>query len=112
MVRFRLTANPAQDEVNRRNEFDFHCIRVQGVLARSEGRTPNTAVTGFDLLAVTKRFAGGIVASRTMVGNDHTDIADWNQSLGLNFHRSKPAVDKECAVRQNLQLFTAFTTQL
>jgi hypothetical protein len=57
MVRFGLAADPAQHEVDRRDELNFHRVRVQCVFAGRERRAPDTAMTGLNLFAVTKRFA-------------------------------------------------------
>src|SRR5207253_9761898 len=70
-MRLCLPADPAQDEVNRRHQLHFHCIRIQGILARRQRGMPHTALTRFDLFAVTKGVAGGIVARAAVVGDDH-----------------------------------------
>ena len=67
MVRLGLAAHPAQHEVDRRNEFHFYRVWIQRVFAGSERRAPDATMTGFNLLSVTKRLAGGIISSRAMI---------------------------------------------
>ena len=102
MMRFGLAADPAQHEVDRRDELHFHRVRIERVFAGRERRTPDTAMAGLDLFAVTERFAGGVVAGGAVIGNHHADITDRDQRLGLDLHRAEPAVDEERAVGQHL----------
>src|SRR5947207_4139306 len=102
MVRFGLTADPAQNEVNRGNELNFHRVRIQRVFAGSQRRAPDTAMAGLNLLAVTERITGGIISGGAMIRHNYADITDWNQSFGFDFHRAEPAVDKERTVGQHL----------
>src|ERR1051325_8282100 len=100
MVRLRLAADPAQDKIDRRNELNLYRVWIQRVFSRRERRTPDTAMSRFDLFAVTERFAGGIVARGAMIRNDHADVTNRNQRLRLDLNRAKPAIDEECAVGQ------------
>ena len=102
MVRFGLAADPAQDEVDRRHELDFHRVRIQRVFAGSERRAPDTAMAGLDLFAVTERFAGGVVTGGAVIRNHHADITDRDQRLGLDLDRAEPAIDEERAIGQHL----------
>jgi hypothetical protein len=99
---FALAANPAQDEVNRRNELHLHRVRIEGVFASRERSAPDSALTDLHLLAVTERFAGDVGSGGAMIGNNHTHIADGYEGLGLDLDRAEPAVDKERAVSQYL----------
>src|SRR5438270_9225806 len=83
-MRFRLPTYPAQDEVNRRHRLYFHGIRIQGVLARSQRRTPNPTLSRFNLFAITERLTGTIAARAPVVRNNHTDVADRNQRFGFD----------------------------
>src|SRR3954463_4698080 len=111
-MRLRLSADPAENEVNRRNQFDLHRIRVERILAGSERGAPDAAMTGLHLFAVAKRFTCRVRAGDTVIRNYHTDVPDRDQRLGLYLHRAEPAIDEECAVRQPLQLFTTAAAQL
>src|SRR6267154_958261 len=90
-MRFRLPTYPAQDEVNRWHQLYFHGIRIQGVLARSQRRTPHPTLSRFDLFAITERVTGTIAARATVVRNNHTDVADRNQRFGFDLNCPKPA---------------------
>ena len=59
-------------------------------------------MAGFDLFAVTERFAGGVVSGSAMIRNNHANIANRNQGLRLNLNRAKPPIDEKRAVRQHL----------
>src|SRR5438094_5775914 len=101
-MRFGLAANPTQNEVDRRHQLYLHRVRIQSVLARSQRRTPDTALARFDLFAITKGLAGSIAASATVIGNYYTDISDRDQRFGFNLNRPEPAINKEGSIRQHL----------
>src|ERR1043165_9616645 len=111
MMRFGLTADPAQHEVDRRDKLNLHRIGIERVFARRERRAPDTAMTDFNLFAVSERFASGVVSRGAMIGNHHADIPNWDQRLRSDFHCAEPAIDKERAVGQDLQLLTALTSE-
>src|SRR4051794_26230811 len=102
MVRFGLAADPAQHEVDRRDELNFHRIRVQRVFAGCERRAPDTAMTRLNLFAVTKCFAGGVVSRCAMIRDHYAHIANRDQGLSLDLYCAEPAIDEERAVRQYL----------
>src|SRR5436190_2110420 len=110
-MRFGLAANPTQNEVNRRYQLHLHRVRIQGILARRQRRTPDTAFARFDLFAIAKGLPGSIGAGATIVGNYYADISDRNQRLGFDLNRPKPAINKEGSVRQDLKLFASASTE-
>src|SRR6266404_134002 len=112
MVGFGLAADPAQHEVDCRDQLNFYRIRIQRVFTGSEGRAPDTSVAGLNLFAVTKRFAGRVVSGGAMIRNNHANIANRNQGLRLDLNRAKPAIDEERAVGQHLQLFATLSSKL
>src|SRR4051812_7699246 len=107
MMRFGLSADPAQDEVNRRHQLHFYGVGIERVFAGSERRAPDTAMARFDLLAITERLTSSVGAGHAVIRNDHADITDRDQGFGFDLDRAEPAVDKESAVCQHLQLFPA-----
>src|SRR4051812_14583319 len=111
MMSFSLAADPPQHEVDRRDELNFYRVRVQRVFSGRERCAPDTAVTGLDLFAVAERFAGCVVAGRTVIRDNDAYVTDRNQCLGLNLHRTEPAVDEERAVGEHLQLLTALAAE-
>ena len=63
---------------------------------------PHTALTRFDLFAVTKGVAGGIVARAAVVGDDHPDVPDRDQRFGFDLNRAEPAINEKGAIGQHL----------
>src|SRR5204863_866053 len=112
MVRFGLAADPAQHEVDRRDQLNFHCIRIERVFTGSERRAPDTAMADLNLFAITERFAGRVVSGGAMIRNNHAYVTNRDQGLRLNLNCAKPAIDEERAVRQHLQLFAALSSEL
>src|SRR5436190_20536698 len=111
-MRFGLATDPTQHEVDRWNEFNFHRIGIQCIFAGSERRSPDPSLSCFNLFAVAKRFAGGVVTGGAMIGHDYTNITNRDQSFGFDLNRAKPAIDEDRAVGQHLQLFAPFPSEL
>src|SRR4030095_14502303 len=102
MVRFGLATDPAQHEVDRRDELNFYRVRVQCVFTGRDRRAPDTAMTGLNLFAVTERFAGGVIARCAMIRDHHAHVTNRNQGLRLDLYCAEPAIDEERAVGQYL----------
>src|SRR4029079_10564681 len=102
MVRFGLAADPAQNKVDRWDELNFHRIRVERIFTGCECRAPDTAMTGLNLFAVTKRFASGVISCGAMIRDHHAYIANWNEGFGFYLYCAEPAVDEERAISEYL----------
>ncbi len=110
-VRFRLTGDPAQDEVHRRHHLDFQRVGVEGVFAGRQRLLPDAAMAGLDLLAVAEAGAGDILARSAIVGDHDADVADGDHRLGLDLDGRKPAIDEERAVGEHLELLAALAAE-
>ena len=82
-VRLGLAGDPVQHEVRRRHQDDVAGVGVERVLARAERPFPDAALALGHALAVAEGVAGEVAAGLAVVADDHADVADRHDRLGM-----------------------------
>ena len=103
----RSTGDPVQDEIRGGHQDDHARRRIEGILARAEGRFPNAFLAFLDPLAVAELLAGGVGPLFAVKADDHPHVADRHHALGNHLDRGEPAVDEVGAVDQRRILHAA-----